>query len=498
MCERNGEGPASAPGGAAPRRPPAHDVRHAMRHLTTAWMFGAAWLYITTGAALTKYARSLGLPDFWFGVLAAVPFAGALFQLPASFVLARYGHRKGLMLASGITHRLVWVLIAAIPWVLPGAWWWPGLLVLTMLSSVAGHVCSPAVLSWFADLIPDRIRGRYFSRRGQIGQGVALGVTLAAGYALDLAEPGGAETLRRCVSGAFALAGVLGVLDFLWLAPVPEVAHQPDPEISLWELFREPLRDRSFRHFLGFTATLTFALGYIGQFIWLYLFDVVGMSNTQANLMLVAVPLLVLMGVTRPWGRVIDRFGCRPTLVIAGLGIVPGAAAWVFVTPEHWWLGYVAVLLAVAAWPGVDLANFNILLRMSESGDGERQGSAYVAVNSVVVAGAGVASGLFGGLVAKVLGGWRGMLLGWPLTYHGVLFLLSAALRLAALAWLVGLREPEARTTRDTVRYVVGTMFSNVQQAIFMPVRRLMRLGRLAYRLTRRRRDTRPPVDRGS
>jgi len=117
-----------------------------MRHVTIAWMFGSAWLYITTGAALTKYARSLGLPPFWFGVLAAVPFAGALFQLPASFAMARHGHRKGLMLTSGVVHRLLWVAVAAVPWVLPGAWWWPGLLVLVALSSVSGHVCTPAVL----------------------------------------------------------------------------------------------------------------------------------------------------------------------------------------------------------------------------------------------------------------------------------------------------------------------------------------------------------------
>jgi len=466
---------------------PTHDVRDAMRHITVAWMFGAAWLWTTTGAALTQYAKRRGLPPFGFGLLAAMPFAGALLQLPASFVLARWGHRKRLMLIAGVVHRMAWVAIALIPWVLPNAWWWPGLLVLMGISSMAGHAATPAVLSWFADLIPNRIRGRYFSRRSQIGQFVGLVATVLVGLALDRAMAAGNLALIRTVSLCLGVAAILGTIDFLWLARVPDVAHRPDPDTQIWRLFREPLRDRNFRHFLGYTATMTFALGYIGQFIWLYLFDVVGMSNTKANLMLVMVPLVISMVSTRAWGALIDRLGCKPSMVIAGVLIVHGAAAWVLVTPDHLWLGFIIAMVATAAWPGVDLSNFNLLLRMSDSESGQRQGGAYVAVNSVVVSVAGVLSGLFGGLVAKLLGSWHGTIFGWPLTYHGVLFLVSGGLRLAALLWLIGLEEPKAYSTRDAVRYVVGSIYSNVQQAIFMPVRRMARLGRLAYVLSRRR-----------
>jgi len=462
-----------------------------MWHISTAWVFGAAWLWITTGAALTQYAKRLGLPPFGFGLLAAIPFAGALLQLPASYVLARYGHRKRLMLAAGVIHRMAWVAVALIPWVLPNPWWWPGLLVLMGISSMAGHAATPAVLSWFADLIPERIRGRYFSRRSQIGQFVGLVATVLVGLGLDRAQAAGNVALIHAVSLCMALAGILGTIDFLWLARVPDLSHRPDPEADVCKLFCEPFRDRNFRHFLGYTATMTFALGYIGQFIWLYLFDVVGMSNTEANLMLVSVPLAISMGSTRVWGALIDRLGCKPSMVIAGLLIVHGAAAWILVTPQHLWVGYLIAMIATAAWPGVDLSNFNLLLRMSASEEGQRQGSAYVAVNSVVMAVAGILSGLFGGVVANMMGDWRGTLLGWPLTYHGVLFLISGGLRLASLLWLIGLQEPEAYSTRDAVRYVVGNIYSNVQQAVFMPVRRLVRLGRLAYVVSQRRRAAR-------
>jgi len=461
-------------------------TRHAMWRIVVAWMFGAAWMYTTMGAALTKYALAFGMPLFWFGVLAAVPYAGALAQLPTSFFLARYGHRKRVFTIAGMLYRGLWIPIALIPWVLPDAWWWPALLVIMAVSSFGSNVMSPAVLSWFADVIPSRVRGRFFARWRQGGTAVGLVATLLVPVLLDIAEPAGRLALMRTISIAFAAAAVLGMIDFLWLLPLPDVAHRPDRKITLWQLFRVPLADRNFRHVLGYTATLTLGMGFVGQFAWLYLFDVIGLSNKQANLLLLAVPMVVGLVVVGAWGRLVDRLGYKPTLVIAGALIVHGAAAWILVRPGSLWLGYALVLVAVAAWSGVELANFNILLGMSASRRGQRQGSAYLAVNSVAVAAAGVLSGFLGGAVASWLGkDWHATIFGWPLTYHGVLFLIAGAIRLSALFWLIGLEEPEAYTTRDAVRYVFTNIYSNLQQALFTPVRGLVRLGRLAFPIGR-------------
>ncbi len=462
---------------------PSHDVRFAMRHVTTAWLFGAAWMYLTMGAALTRYAKALELPPFGFGVLAALPFAGALMQLPSSYFMARYGYRKRVMLIAGILSRVTWIVIALIPWVLPNAWWWPALLVVRASSSLAVHIMVPAVMSWFADLFPRRIRGRYFSRRNQLGRLVGLIVTLAAGRTLDAYSSAGSEVFLRLLSIMFAVGGVLGVIDFLWLAPVPDVAHRPDPALRLWHLFREPLANRNFRHYLGFTGTVMLGMGFIGQFVWLYLFDVLGLNNTAANVMLVAIPLVIGYFAVPVWGRLQDRLGCKPTLVLAGIAVIPGAASWILVTPESWWLGYIGVLLAIVGWAGVELANFNILLGMSASRKGTRQGSAFLAVNSVVVALAGSLSGLLGGAVAGLLNGWEGTLFGMRLTYHGILFLISGAFRIAALFWLIGMREPEAHSTMAAVLYIAVNIHSNLVQGILAPARGLARLSRLARRL---------------
>lgn len=461
-------------------------VRSSLRLITLAWVFGAAWMYITTGAVLTRFAQWLEMPAFGFGVLAALPFAGALFQLPVSYLVERHGGRKRTFLIAGIAHRGLWFAVAFIPWWASGNRGWVALLWIFGLSSVVANIAAPAVLAWLADMVPGRIRGRYFSRRLQVGQFVGLIATLVIGYALDQADQLGETTLINTLAFALSVSATCGMLDFVLLSAIHDPpAHHPNPNLTIKELVRGPLADPNFRRFLGFTATLTFAIGFIGQFIWLYVFDVVGMSNVQANLMLVAFPLGVQMLTFPIWGRLTDRLGQRPVLIIAGVLIVNGASAWILVTPDHWWLGYTAVLFTAAAWPGVELGNLNLLMEMSQSQQNGYGGSAYIAINSVVVAVAGVASGLFGGVLAEVLETWQGALFGWPLTYHGVLFLVSAGLRLVAVVWVVTLTEPGAVGTRAAIRYITSHVYSNMQQAIFMPTRRLGALRVFSFALVR-------------
>jgi MFS family permease len=470
-----------------PQRP-ASELRRSLRWVMQAWIFGAVWMYIVTGAALTQFAKQLHMPEFGFGLLAALPFAGALLQLPVSYLVERFGYRKGFFINVGIVHRGLWGAVALVPWVLPAAWGWVALLVMVGVSWFIGQMLLPVWVSWMADLVPSRVRGRYFSRRSQLGQIVGMAVTILIGYLLDRAQ--GGQMLLLTISVAFGVAGITGVLDFLLFLPVTEVRQpQPNPEVSLRELIRAPLADRNFRRFMGYTALLVFGTGFVGQFTWLYVLDILHWSNTRANLLLVFVPLLIFILVYPLWGKVVDRFGRKPAMVIAGTVVVPGCVVWIFVTPDNWVWGYLGVALATAAWPGIEIANFNLLLGLADQKDsGQRKTSGYVALNSVAGALAGVLSGLFGGAVAQWLRGWHGTLLGWPLTYHGVLFLIAGGVRLLALAWVMDLEDKGAQPTRAALRYMGTNLYSNLQQAIYLPGRLFSQISRWTYPTNRRRR----------
>src|SRR5204862_5279439 len=122
-----------------------------------------------------------------------------------------------------VIHRGLWLAVAAIPWVLPKGWQWQGLLAFFALTSMTGQMVTPIWVSWMADLVPSRIRGRYFSRRSQLGQFVGVIVTLLMGFALDRAEIRGSQMLLWVLCLAMGVGAIDGVLDFLFFFKVPDV-----------------------------------------------------------------------------------------------------------------------------------------------------------------------------------------------------------------------------------------------------------------------------------
>jgi MFS family permease len=302
---------------------------------------------------------------------------------------------------------------------------------------------------------------------------------------MDEAASVGPPAVKGVTSALFAVAAVAGMTDFIYFLRVPApVARKPKPDLRLMDLLREPLADASFRRYLAFIATLTFGTGYTGQFIWLLLFDVAHMTNTQAGFLVIVIPILVTMFCARVWGRVVDRVGRKPVLILCGCLVCHGGATWMFVQGPLWWIGYGGVILASMAWPGLELAGFNLLLSMGDPRSGRRHGSAYPAVHSLVVALSGMVSGIFGGWLAHRVGDWQSTLFGYPLTYHGVVLLSSVGIRALALVWLPGIQEPKAAGTRAALLHVGVSAMDHMRDAVSVPVRLLMRAGQWTYRLT--------------
>ncbi|MEX0776653.1 MAG: MFS transporter [Phycisphaeraceae bacterium] len=499
-------------------------VRRDLRIIIQAWVFGSLWMWTINGATMTRFAKALGTPDWGFGVLAALPFVGTLFQLPASYYLERYGHRRRFFLIAATLHRLMWGLIAAVPWV-PGidGYRWQVMAGLLFVNWTAASASGPAWFNWMADVIPRKVRGRYFGIRNRIGMSIGLCTTLAIGYVLDLADfaehqPGGAGTVLKVTSVMLAIAGLFGTLDIQLFRRVGDDHPPPKRQVvDLLAMLRVPLADRNFRRFLAYNFTLTLAVAFIGQYVWLYVFDVVGMSNKQANLLIIAMPLLMQLIAYPIWGGLMDRLGKKPVMLICGTMVITGSLGWLFLgqdaaadinwgggmwqiviglTGWNWgwtsWLGYGAVLLTTFAWPGVEVANFNLILDMSsphrpsarKMPSGGRGGTAYVAVNSLVVAVAGILSGLLAIFVAAALKPLMTEVVhfaGMTLSYHAVLFAVSTVLRAVAVLLAMGLHEPTAVGTRAALQFMTGLFYSNVREAVTLPTRIMGQASRWSF-----------------
>jgi MFS family permease len=467
-------------------------LRRSLWLITAAWVYGAVWLNATAGAPLTAYASALGATEFQFGVLSALPFLASFLSLPGTLFIEATAQRKRIFLIFLYFQRLMWIPLALLPlWLVHrnGGEATPLaallFLALVFLMHTGQAIGSPAWVGWMADIVPARARGRYFSRRRAWGLLSAIPAAWGAGWLLDRFGGVGAtpmQTLTWCTV-VFLVAAVFGVIDIAHFHWVPEVKTPPKRGRELLASWGEPLRNRNYLHFAGFIGMLLFGVSFMGQFVTLYVMRQLGAEsgaragglNQITQLMLLVAPALAQLLVLGAWGRAADRMGKKPVLALAALGLVPVAIGWCFVIRDTIWLGYVLAAAGAALWTGVDVVNLNIVLEFSGSGGagGNKGGTAYVAVNSVIINLAGCLGGFAAGYVAHHL---RDLDATVPLigrfTFFHVLFLLSALLRLLAVVlFLPRLHEPAARHTVDTLRYMTSNIYNNLLSAALQPLR---------------------------
>jgi len=356
-------------------------------------------------------------------------------------------------------------------------------LLLMFLMHAGQAVGGPAWVSWMADIVPERTRGKYFGRRRQWGMSAGIIAAVVAGYLLDRlsrgahAAPSNMQVLKTC-AGIFIAAAVFGLIDIHLFQYVPEARARRQPHERLLDTFRKPLRDPQFLWFGGFVATLMFAVSFMGQFLTLYMIDKLKITSTQTQLMLLVVPMVAQMFVFGLWGAAVDRMGKKPVLALASLGLVPVGFGWCLMSGGNIWLGYLLSAAGAALWAGVESANFNLVLEFSGSKDDATAGSgtSYVAVNSVIINVAGFVGSIAAGGIAQALRSWSWDLHGFlglrPITYFEILFALSGILRLLSVViFLPHIHEPEARPAREALRFMTANIYNNVFGAILLPLR---------------------------
>lgn len=371
---------------------------------------------------VTLFALAFGASNGQVGlVTAAGNLLGAISLFPGARLVERWGQRKPLIIwSAGGLGRFVLLGLALVPFLTHQAALAIGLIILLNgLRAFMGSLANPAWTAMVADLVPEFLRGNYFSRRNFAMGLAALVVAPLAGQIINVGNDfAGFDFLGY--QAIFLFAFLFGMIS---TASFRRIEEPPPSEAALRPHQRGDLR-RALRKnpaFVGLVISAfiwNMALQVAGPFFNVYLVAELDATTTTVGLVASVSSLTALFG-QRAFGRWLDRKGAVWVIMVSGLLIPVLPLAWTFIT-EPWHVGVINTFGGFL-WAGYNLANFNLLLTLTP----DEQRPRAVAFFQTAVFSSSVAGPVLGGYLADVFS-------------YQLIFFLSAAGRLAgtlALFW---------------------------------------------------------------
>ena len=374
------------------------------RERANLWVISAAQFLTLAGMTailplIPLYLPQLGVSDptsvkYWTGALASAPFVVAVFATPVWGIAGdRIGHKPMVVRAvAGIAVAAIGMGVASTPFELLG---W---------RAVQGAVSGvfPAAVALVSALTPEE----------RIGS--ALGVLQGARTAGGLAGPfvGGVITDLVGVRPLFFLAGGLSVVATIVCYLVIEEERKPHPssavrshhdDVRLIDLMRARSTLGMLALMVAFQVTLMTSYPTFALFV-AHLGVAPGAVATTTGLLFAASGFPALL--TAPyWGRLADRFGFMP-LIILSLIATGAATALVGLVGDR--LARIFVLRALA---GVSLAGFTPLAFAW-------MGAKVTAAARGRMAGLGSTAMMLGNVIGPPLGSWLAVHVGLAATFY--------------------------------------------------------------------------------
>ena len=414
--------------------------RHRARRL--AYWNAALWAIgngLTSSTLVIYLALELGVPGVGLGVglIKAAPQIAGLLRLGTPALIARLGDRKRFCLTTYLLSGLVLLglpLAAAPGWLSSKTASLAALVALWCLYHLLEYLGTVALWSWLADLVPLRIRGRFIGRRERwmvVGQAAAM---LAAGlftWGWHQLHP----QLPRWIG--YAIPAGVGVwfliASLVPLVRMPRVASgRPGrPGLTLRSM-AAPFLDRRFLRLLLFGCWFSFFNGITQSAQSVYPYRVLGMSL----FVMLALQTGMRCGqwtISPALGRLADRWGNRPVMILSLPVVALGCLFHYLATPaQPWWL--IGAWATWIAYAGLNVGLPNLMLKLSPREANTPYIAAFHATGGLCVAVSTIAGGwlldqfakvsfsVFGGIVALSFYQYL-FLFGWLTRTMGVLLL---------------------------------------------------------------------------
>jgi MFS family permease len=458
-----------------------------LKHCTIEGCFSAPMLNLTLGnfPFIIGFAvKALGWGAAGVGLLAALPFLCLFVQPPVLLFLQRFFSLRQIMIGTIVLNAVPWTMVAAFPWLGPQQDW--VFLLISFVATLANAVCGVAWSASMSELVPLGIRGKFFGTRNLMFGCWTLVVVLAAGWIVD--DYQNSLTVFGVIFSAAAAARMIG-LYFLTRMKFPPSVTERREQSSPLSTFTAVFRDLNFVRLLLFTGLFGLFLNLGWPFYSVFVLTQLPLTVGDLTMLTTLSTLGGLLSL-KTWGRLSDRFGCKPIMLTSALTwLLVAAVSWLFSGPQHYGHLYANYFITGFMMAGFQqIGQFNLMIKMVPPENKAHYISVYFSFTNMLIA----AGPLLGGVMLHALPADAGHLFGQSLTSYHVLIVGSLALCLLSLHLLQTVREPAERPVRELVQVMRNLREFNpvlgvttLAEFMFTP-RGLSRLAHFSVRTLRR------------
>lgn len=427
-------------------------LEQSMRIITVAGCLAMVHYTCITCPVVTDFCREMGATEFQFGLLAGLPMILLIMQFVGAYLTDRIPRRKPYFMVLEISARLVWVPAAFLPLLFPQI---PGSVLIVvflgavMVNGALSNMDSPLWFSWISDLVPRRILNRYWGQRQQYMTLVWTLALVAVAALTWLAKSLSARQMLPILVSIGCLAGIADILLFTWVREPPNLMN---PDSHPLQVLLAPLRHREYRTLVVFSCAFSAAAMVGAAFMQIYVLDVLKLPVWKTTLIWCTAGLGAAV-VAPAFGRLADRHGHRPVLLLCMLFKPMIAGVFLFVTA-----GNAFVVLSIAFFldsmlnGGYTIAVNGYMLKMAP----RVSRSMFIAALTALSGIAGGLGAILGGLILRHSRDFSACVFGMDWTNYHVVFLLSFILRALCIPLAAAVREPTSSGTLVVLNALVG------------------------------------------
>ncbi|MFW6306152.1 MAG: MFS transporter [Bacillota bacterium] len=391
------------------------------------------------GVFLTGYAISLGVNYFAIGLLASLPLLSNIVQIFGSYLIDKLDNNRRFCIISIILHRIIWLMIIISPTVLLKL----GLFDLRLwifvalmgVASICISISSVSWTSWMTDLIPQKVRGRFFTRRNTVSGIVSIATILLAGLFIDYWH-GLSYNVNFQSYGfiyLFTIGTMAGIIGVFLLYKIRKPKKNSKQHRNFFKNLKLPFKYISFRHFIIFSVCWGFSVSLASPFFSVYMIKIIEIPFTIIGLFGIISALSGIFAM-RLLGKFINKYGPKPLLYFCSIGASIIPALWLFATPENYNIIWFINIFSGFFWSGIGIASSSMIMNLAPS---EENAVSYAAF-SFLTGISGAIAPIIGGYLATIFNNVRLL----NMTGLKLLFITSSILRLSTIPLLYRVRTP--------------------------------------------------------